>query len=392
MYLDHFGFTAKPFELLPNPAFLYMSRTHTKALTYLRYGISERSGFILLTGEVGSGKTTLIRELIGSHLKGLRLAKVFNTRVDSTQLLGMIVEDFGLNAEGRDKTALIRMLNDFLIEQYAQGNRCVLIIDEAQNLSVELLEEVRLLSNLETEQGKLLQIVLVGQPELKETLKSLELLQLRQRIQVFCHLGTISAGEIREYILCRLERAGNRGAVELSDEVLEIIHRVTRGTPRLVNILMEYILLDAFGNGTVEVSGTAVQEIVDDLDFERQFWGGEEAQGISGRKEVLPVADGGKGKPAGASALTSLFRRMEARVKGLETQILKMDPAAVQTLAERIAALEGQLARQRDVSESAMEMARAALARENQSRREPEAAPVTPRRRNWAVRLLLGEE
>ena len=165
------------------------------------------------------------------------------------------------------------MLNDFLIEQYAERNRCVLIIDEAQNLSGELLEEVRLLSNLETEQGKLLQIVLVGQPELKETLKHADLLQLRQRIQVYCHLGTISAEELKEYVLCRFERAGNRNALEIADEALDMIFRVTRGTPRLVNILMDYVLLDAFGNGTNVASEQAVAEIIEDLDFERQFWG-----------------------------------------------------------------------------------------------------------------------
>ena len=395
MYCEHFGFTTKPFELLPNPAFLYLSRTHSKALTYLRYGISEGTGFVLLTGEVGSGKTTLVRELIKNHLGGLKLAKVFNTKVDSTQLLSMIVEDFGLDPAGKDKTALIRMLNDFLIEQYAERNRCVLIIDEAQNLSGELLEEVRLLSNLETEHGKLLQIVLVGQPELKETLKHADLLQLRQRIQVYCHLGTISAEELKEYVLCRFERAGNRNALEIADEALDMIFRVTRGTPRLVNILMDYVLLDAFGNGTNVASEQAVAEIIEDLDFERQFWGtGETASPAPVRTEaVVPAADQGKAASSNANTLMNIFKKMESRMKGVEKQLARMDVNAVLVLQDRIAGLEKELASQREMTEKALELAQDSLVRAAASREEAKVEVVSPvRRRSWAARLLLGGE
>ena len=158
MYTSFFGLREKPFDLLPNPDFLYPSRAHQRALTYLTHGIRERAGFILLTGEVGSGKTTLIRNMIRSQLRDSVLAKVFNTRVDSLQLLMQINGDFGLETEGKDKSTLLRELNDFLIEQYAHRRQAVLIIDEAQNLSVEILEEVRMLSNLETDRDKLLQV------------------------------------------------------------------------------------------------------------------------------------------------------------------------------------------------------------------------------------------
>ncbi|MFV0348176.1 MAG: AAA family ATPase [Halodesulfovibrio sp.] len=365
MYCEHFGFSTKPFELLPNPAFLYLSRTHSKALTYLRYGISEGTGFVLLTGEVGSGKTTLVRELIKNHLGGIKLAKVFNTKVDSTQLLSMIVEDFGLDPAGRDKTALIRMLNDFLIEQYAERKRCVLIIDEAQNLSGELLEEVRLLSNLETEQGKLLQIVLVGQPELKE------------------------------YILCRFERAGNRNALDISDDALDMVHRVTRGTPRLVNILMDYVLLDAFGNGTTVATEQTVGEIIEDLDFERQFWGtGETPPAPPVRKDAAsPAGDQGKAAGTNANTLMNIFKKLESRMKGVEKQLARMDVNAVLVLQDRIAGLEEELARQREMTEKALEMAQDSLVRATVSREEAKVEVVAPvRRRSWAARLLLGSE
>jgi len=170
MYTSFFNLHKKPFELVPDPEFIYLSRSHRKAITYLDYGIRERAGFILLTGDVGSGKTTLIRDLLSKKYEQVVLAKIFNTRVSSEQMLAMINEDFGLSVTSKDKISLLRDLNDFLLEQYAAGNHPILIIDEAQNLSADLLEEVRMLSNLESASRKLLQIVLVGQPELRETL------------------------------------------------------------------------------------------------------------------------------------------------------------------------------------------------------------------------------
>ena len=166
MYESFFQLRKKPFELVPDPDFIYLSRSHKKALTYLDYGIRERAGFILLTGDVGSGKTTLIRDLLNKKYERVVLCKVFNTRVSSEQLLSMINDDFGLPVAGRDKVSLMRDLNDFLLEQYAAGKQPILIIDEAQNLAADLLEEIRMLSNLESAHQKLLQIVLVGQPEL----------------------------------------------------------------------------------------------------------------------------------------------------------------------------------------------------------------------------------
>jgi general secretion pathway protein A len=272
LYERYFGFTVKPFELLPDPDFLYLSRVHKRALTYLDYGIREHSGFILLTGEIGSGKTTLIRNLLKKKHEKVVVSKVFNTKVDAEQLVALINEDFGLAVDGKDKITLLRELNDFLIRQYAAGKQPVLIIDEAQNLSEALLEEIRLLSNLESEKSKLLQIILVGQPELRKTLSSESLIQLRQRISVHCRITSLNRAETEEYVLYRMEKAGNREAVQFDPAALEIVFEKSRGIPRLINIICDYLLLAAFAAQQRTVDETMVNEIIEDLDFENQYW------------------------------------------------------------------------------------------------------------------------
>jgi len=241
-------------------------------MSFLNYGIHERSGFILLTGEVGSGKTTLIRNLINKHYERLVLAKIFNTCVTSEQLLAMINDDFGLPVHGKDKVALIRDLNSFLVEQYACGNQPVLIIDEAQNLGTELLEEIRMLSNLETDDSKLLQIILVGQPELRTILAAPELLQLRQRININCHIQALNRLETSQYIAHRLDVAGNANAVNFPPETLDYIFQYSKGIPRLINIICDFLMLSAFAEETSTITIEMVSEIIGDLDFENHYW------------------------------------------------------------------------------------------------------------------------
>ncbi len=272
MYEAFFNLKAKPFELLPDPRFIFLSRAHKKAITYLDYGIRERAGFILLTGDVGSGKTTLIRNLLATHGDKIVLARLFNTSVTSDQLLAMINDDFGLVTLGKDKISLLRDLNEFLVHQYATGRQPVLIIDEAQNLSPELLEEVRMLSNLETSDGKLLQIILAGQPELRSTLALPELLQLRQRISINCNLSALSQAESEQYILHRLTVAGDATTATFEPEAFELIYRYSRGIPRLVNIICDFLLLSAFAEETHHITAAMTLEIIGDMDFENHFW------------------------------------------------------------------------------------------------------------------------
>jgi putative secretion ATPase (PEP-CTERM system associated) len=273
MYETFFNLKMKPFELVPNPVFIYMSSTHKKAIHYLHYGISEKAGFMLLTGEVGSGKTTLISDLISRFDENIKLAKVFNTKVNSEQLIAMINDDFGLEVKGKDKVRLLKELNDFLIEQHAKGFNSVLIIDEAQNLKPDLLEEIRMLSNLETDTAKLLQIVLVGQPELRETLSLPELRQLRQRISVNCRISPLTREETEEYILHRLEVAGNREAVIFADGCMDTIYQYCKGIPRLVNIICNFLMMTACMEETKTVDAAMVADIVDDFDFQTLYWG-----------------------------------------------------------------------------------------------------------------------
>jgi len=277
MYEAFFGLTDKPFSLVPDPRFLFLSATHKKALRYLQYGLQEGAGFILLTGEVGSGKTTILKDFVSRLAGDTVLAMVFNTCLSGDQLLAAVNEEFGLDIHGRDKMALQRDLNDFLIQQYADSIRPILIIDEAQNLSAESLEEIRLLSNLETGGSKLLQIILVGQPELQEILDQHRLRQLRQRIAVSCHLNALSLDEIEEYIFYRLEKAGNRGALAFEEGCMEVIHRFSGGIPRLVNRICDFLLLAAFGEEIFYLSLDLVTEVASEAGDVTAFEGGQES-------------------------------------------------------------------------------------------------------------------
>jgi putative secretion ATPase (PEP-CTERM system associated) len=265
MYESYFKFRVKPFELIPNPDFLFLSKSHQKAITYLTYGLKDRAGFMLLTGEVGAGKTTLIRYFIRNLDNSIPMSKVFNTTVNAVQLLAMINEDFGLDSGSRDKVQLVKQLSDFLIEEYSSGRQALLIIDEAQNLTPELLEEVRMLSNLETDDSKLLQILLVGQPELGKMLSAPHLRQLRQRISIVCHLNTLNRQEMIDYIFHRLTVAGNKNALKFTEQAFDAIFAYSGGIPRLVNIICNMLLLTAFTEGQTEANHEMVKEIAEGL-------------------------------------------------------------------------------------------------------------------------------
>lgn len=317
MYESFFNLTTKPFDLLPNPDFLFLSRSHKKAATYLDYAVRERAGFILLTGEIGSGKTTIIRDLVKKHHKSIVLSKIFNTRVSSDQLIAMINEDFGLAGAGADKTVLLRDLNEFLIDQYGKGNKPVLIIDEAQNLAPETLEEVRMLSNLETDSAKLLQIILVGQPELAQTLALPGLLQLRQRISFSCHIQPLSLEETGEYILHRLEVAGNREALVFSREATGTIWTHSRGIPRLINMICDFLLLSAFAEGTREITVGLAEEIIGELDFDNRIWGESELP-VEKVDRAVPSGDAAPGETSAADELRALLTGLGLRLEALE--------------------------------------------------------------------------
>jgi general secretion pathway protein A len=334
MYKSFFNLTSKPFDLLPNPYFLFLSKSHKRALTYLDYAIRERAGFILLTGEIGSGKTTLIRSLINKYQDSMVLARVFNTRVNSEQLISMINDDFEIAAKSGEKTELLRNLNEFLIEQYAKGNKPVLIIDEAQNLTPEILEDVRMLSNLETDNAKLLQIILVGQPELRQTLASPGLMQLRQRICFYCHIQPLKQEEVEEYILHRLEIAGNRQAVLISPTAIDTIWRYSKGIPRLINIICDFLMLSAFAEETKQIDEEMVRDIVGDLDFEKQYW--------SDATPDNPICDNAVSMNTGAGSATAIvpmLREITERLDRIETESFEFKKIVYRELDDKLTSL-----------------------------------------------------
>ncbi|MFC1806955.1 XrtA/PEP-CTERM system-associated ATPase [Candidatus Omnitrophota bacterium] len=243
MYKDFYGFKENPFNITSDPHFMYLSKRHQEAFAFLLYGIRERKGFIEITGDIGTGKTTLCRALLNELNSDTKTAFILNPRLSESQFVRAIVEDFGLPLRRNTKVDMINALNIFLTEQHSFGNNVVLIIDEAQNLKKSVLEEVRLLSNLETEKDKLFQIILVGQPELKQKLSSPGLAQLKQRISIRYHMSPLDKEDLAPYICRRLSVAGSNGDVVFNDDALETIYTYSKGVPRLINIVCDRTLL-----------------------------------------------------------------------------------------------------------------------------------------------------
>jgi general secretion pathway protein A len=247
MYEAFYGLTENPFGTTPDPRYLYKSKAHRDALAYLAQGVFLKKGFLALTGEVGVGKTTVVRAFTQTFVPCLDVSFVINTKVDFREMLYMLLHDFGLDVPSETKVAMLAQLNEFLIERFAENRNPVLVIDEAQNLSPDVLEELRMLSNLETNEQKLIQIVLVGQPELRSILEREDLRQLRQRIAGVFDMELLSRDEVYRYIRYRLAIAGmSNGQLVFSESAIDEIFGLTAGVPRLINMLCDRVLLRGY--------------------------------------------------------------------------------------------------------------------------------------------------
>jgi general secretion pathway protein A len=270
MYKSFFNLQSNPFAGSPDPRFMYMMPHTREALATLEYGISARKGFIVLTGEVGTGKTTLLRRALASLDQARVFSSfIFNPRLDVLDFLEFILADFGITPQNRTKSGMLIQLNRWLIERFRREETCVIVVDEAQNLAWELLEEIRLLTNLETASEKLVQIVLSGQPELEEKLRAPDVRQLRQRIALWCRTHAISAEQTAAYIAQRLLIAGTSERI-FSDDAVAAIHRASRGIPRIINLICEHALILAYVEQIHQVPAPLIYAVAQDLDLDTQ--------------------------------------------------------------------------------------------------------------------------
>jgi general secretion pathway protein A len=268
MYKEFFGLRANPFNVNPDPRYLFLTRHTEEALACLTYGIQSRKGFVLLTGEVGTGKTTLINKLLEwLRLQQVATAFVFNSRMNVPQFLDYMMADFGIPCDSKSKSQILQRLYNWLLDRYRAGETAVLIVDEAQNLTDEVLEEIRMLTNLETFTEKLLQIVLVGQPELETKLKQPQLRQLRQRLTLRAKTHPLTVEETKAYVQQRLRIAGSDGHQIFDPEAVVEIHKYSAGIPRVVNLLCEHCLVSAFVDQKPTINSQIVDAVAGDFDL-----------------------------------------------------------------------------------------------------------------------------
>jgi general secretion pathway protein A len=322
MYKQYFGLTRNPFEISPDPFFYHPTPRHNEALANLHYGVGRRKGFIVITGEVGTGKTLLVRCLLSELRKNnIAFGYVFNPLLPVVEFFQYIMADFGLPYSGRTKTEMLLDLNRFLIQRHARGLITALVVDEAQALRTELLEEIRLLTNLETSQQKLLQIVLMGQPELEMVLDSPELRQLKQRVALRCQLQPLDRPQTHAYVLSRLERAGAPAEPAIfTEEALDKVHEYSRGIPRIINNLCENSMVNAFAREQRPVTADMITEVAGDF----RLIG-------PALPEEVPLSAAGQ-EDSSASLLRNFFRLL----KTVDNQELEGDKPMQTTAVRRI--------------------------------------------------------
>lgn len=268
MYIDFFGLKDYPFRITPDTDYLYMSPAHSRALAYMEYAILNREGFVVITGEIGSGKTTLIKRLLNDLDENILVAKIFQTQLDEVELLQSILVEFGLNPFNAKKVELLNMLNSFLVEKYLEGKQILLLIDDAQNLSQKALSEITMLSSIETQKEKILHIILVGQPELNYTLEQHNLQPLLQRVSLRYHVRPLTNVETKEYILHRLKIAGIKKKL-FSDNLFPIIYEFTGGIPRLINTLCDTSLTCAYADNKKHIDNVEFNNAINELQWKK---------------------------------------------------------------------------------------------------------------------------
>ena len=269
MYNQFYGFKESPFNLTPNSRFFFASHKHTEALDSLVYAINQRKGFVVITGEIGSGKTTVCRTLLSKLDRHTQVALITNTNLNSKDMLMMILEDLEIEFSNGSKAKLLSQLNSYLIDQITQDNNVVLIIDEAQNLKPSVLEEIRMLSNLETETEKLIQIILLGQPELKQKLALSRLEQLRQRVAVYFHLTPLSEAETTDYILHRLKIASDSDHKYITEDALQLVYQFSKGVPRLINQICDNAFLTGYVTESPVIDERIMKEVIGESPMEK---------------------------------------------------------------------------------------------------------------------------
>jgi general secretion pathway protein A len=280
MYEKFYGFKEKPFNITPDPRFVYFSETHKEALAHLTYAIREGKGFSVITGEVGTGKTTLVHTLLNKIDGTVRTAYIFNPVMDPGDFLNYICEDLGLKSDGvRSRGQNLAALHNFLLNCYTQNERVFLIIDEAQSLDTKLLEEVRLLTNLETPTNKLLHVILLGQPELNKTLSDERYRALKQRVTIRYNLNTLNLADTREYILHRLKKAGGRNLSVFDEKAIKEIYTYSKGIPRVINIVCDNALITGFSQELTRIGKPIIEEVIKDL----------EGSGAIKKRRLLPT-------------------------------------------------------------------------------------------------------
>jgi general secretion pathway protein A len=316
MYKSFFGLKENPFNVNPDPRYLFFTNQIEETLTSLMYGIQTRKGFITLTGEVGTGKTTLINRLLEwLHQKKARTAFLFNSRMNTNQLFDFILAEFDISCESKSKSQQLMKLNHWLLDRYRTGETVVLIVDEAQNLTFPVLEEIRLLTNLETSTEKLLQIVLSGQPELEEKLRLPELRQLRQRIMVRCKTAQLTKEETHEYVSNRLKTAGAGATPIFSPQAIDAIHLFSLGVPRVINLLCEHALVNAYAENQRPILPKIIEEVAREFQLD----------------EVEPIA------PEGGSKLEADIYQSEAFLQNLGEALsrFRVSPSTPPTRGKR---------------------------------------------------------